>query len=570
MGSIYTAAAFQTAGATMERLGLRLERQAEPSIAGAYGYPSVGFHARDWAKNCQENHIRFFPYFDMGVVWRAAPDYKFFRSEWCEVAPPPLSITRAGSRDIAGPDHNAASYRDWFLWQTWRTFHDNPWLTANVAGFYLDEVEWGGRFAKRVGEDGQLHHRTNILGVRELQKRFYNMVKSEWPDRFILNHQSGDPQFSHLGFADCYITGEDFYSDPFITRDANYYRAMDLDNCRANMAAAAWGVPVAFLSMAAGSPLALMTNNTTGMKCAEHLAGMLLIHDVIPWPANTNPVPFDRLDSVKQTFGWDDETEFIGYWKSRDVVELTADKSPVVVSVFKRPGKVLFAVMNNSDADAQVVIKPNWTKLGVAEPPYLADAYQAIAVETKTLNVPSKTVHEPVQDHAVRLKVAARNFRLLTAVQVVSTIPIPMDDTFIKTFKFPGAEYRGKPFWAWNGKLEEGELRRQIGLLRQMGLGGFFMHAQFGLATPYLSEEWFRLVNACADEAKRQGMEAWLYDEDRWPSGDAGGLVTRDGNTRSTSCGWSWRFVPLDPGCVGGVRRGDSRQNGPKRSFGRS
>ena len=79
---------------------------------------------------------------------------------------PPLSITRAGSRDIAGPDHNAASYRDWFLWQTWRTFHDNPWLTANVAGFYLDEVEWGGRFAKRVGEDGQLHHRTNILGVR--------------------------------------------------------------------------------------------------------------------------------------------------------------------------------------------------------------------------------------------------------------------------------------------------------------------------------------------------------------------------------------------------------------------
>ena len=89
------------------------------------------------------------------------------------------------------------------------------------------------------------------------------MVKSEWPDRFILNHQSGDPQFSHLGFADCYITGEDFYSDPFITRDANYYRAMDLDNCHANMAAAAWGVPVAFLSMAAGSPLALMTNNTT-------------------------------------------------------------------------------------------------------------------------------------------------------------------------------------------------------------------------------------------------------------------------------------------------------------------
>ena len=26
----------------------------------------------------------------------------------------------------------------------------------------------------------------------------------------------------------------------------------------------------------------------------------------------------------------------------------------------------------------------------------------------------------------------------------------------------PGAEYRGKPFWSWNGALEEEELLRQI------------------------------------------------------------------------------------------------------------
>ena len=45
------------------------------------------------------------------------------------------------------------------------------------------------------------------------------------------------------------------------------------------------------------------------------------------------------------------------------------------------------------------------------------------------------------------------------------------------------------------------------------------MHARVGLNTPYLSEEWFKLVAACADEAKKQGMKAWLYDEDRWPSG---------------------------------------------------
>ncbi|MCL5409119.1 MAG: hypothetical protein M1135_03800 [Candidatus Omnitrophica bacterium] len=92
----------------------------------------------------------------------------------------------------------------------------------------------------------------------------------------------------------------------------------------------------------------------------------------------------------------------------------------------------------------------------------------------------------------------------------------------------PECIYRGAPFWAWNGKLDPKELRRQIRLMNKMGLGGFFMHSRVGLDTPYLSEEWFECINACADEAKKLGMYAYLYDEDRWPSGAAGGLVTKN------------------------------------------
>jgi hypothetical protein len=58
------------------------------------------------------------------------------------------------------------------------------------------------------------------------------------------------------------------------------------------------------------------------------------------------------------------------------------------------------------------------------------------------------------------------------------------------------------PFWAWNGKLDPEELRRQIRLMKRMGLGGFFMHARTGLETAYLSEEWFRCVEACVEEAR--------------------------------------------------------------------
>ena len=98
----------------------------------------------------------------------------------------------------------------------------------------------------------------------------------------------------------------------------------------------------------------------------------------------------------------------------------------------------------------------------------------------------------------------------------------------MKQFKEPGADFRGMPFWAWNAGLEPGELIRQIRVMKEMGLGGFFMHARVGLNTKYLGPEWFECVRTCVAEAEKLGMKAWLYDEDRFPSGAAGGLVTRD------------------------------------------
>ena len=93
-------------------------------------------------------------------------------------------------------------------------------------------------------------------------------------------------------------------------------------------------------------------------------------------------------------------------------------------------------------------------------------------------------------------------------------------------FREPGAAFRGKPFWSWNGELERDELLRQVEVMREMGMGGFFMHSRTGLITRYLGDEWFDLTNDCAAKAQELGLEAWLYDEDRWPSGTAGGLVT--------------------------------------------
>ncbi|MBR4957282.1 MAG: hypothetical protein IKZ31_05945, partial [Lentisphaeria bacterium] len=62
---------------------------------------------------------------------------------------------------------------------------------------------------------------------------------------------------------------------------------------------------------------------------------------------------------------------------------------------------------------------------------------------------------------------------------------------FLSRWAQPPAICRGTLFWGWNARLEEDELRRQIGLMQAAGLGGFFMHSRIGLEIPYLSEDFF-------------------------------------------------------------------------------
>ena len=99
-------------------------------------------------------------------------------------------------------------------------------------------------------------------------------------------------------------------------------------------------------------------------------------------------------------------------------------------------------------------------------------------------------------------------------------------------FKNPTSEYRGTPFWAWNCKLNKDLLTRQIEYLKEMGFGGFHMHSRSGMATEYLSSDFFELIKTCVEKAKKEDMLAYLYDEDRWPSGAAGGILTKDKKNR--------------------------------------
>jgi len=62
---------------------------------------------------------------------------------------------------------------------------------------------------------------------------------------------------------------------------------------------------------------------------------------------------------------WEDDVEFVGYWRSADLVK--TDNDDLRVSLYRRPGSALFVLGNVGDSDANVRVVPDWGKLGISE-----------------------------------------------------------------------------------------------------------------------------------------------------------------------------------------------------------
>ncbi|MBN2640201.1 MAG: hypothetical protein JXR78_00970 [Victivallales bacterium] len=109
-------------------------------------------------------------------------------------------------------------------------------------------------------------------------------------------------------------------------------------------------------------------------------------------------------------------------------------------------------------------------------------------------------------------------------------------------------DYRPTPFWFWNHRLEKEEIELQVKLMADAGCGGFFIHPRAGLKTPYLSEACFEAVGWAGYAAEKYGVKAWLYDEDPFPSGAAGGSIFFE---HPEFAARSIRFYELEPDTSG-------------------
>src|SRR5512136_800892 len=106
-----------------------------------------------------------------------------------------------------------------------------------------------------------------------------------------------------------------------------------------------------------------------------------------------------------------------------------------------------------------------------------------------------------------------------------ATAPATKSAAVKALFHNPPREYSTGPLWVWNDLLTEEQIRSTLRDLASQQVKQVWVHPRPGLMTPYLSPEWFRLWKVALKEAARLDMNVWIYDENSYPSGFAGGWV---------------------------------------------
>src|ERR1039457_5911553 len=116
---------------------------------------------------------------------------------------------------------------------------------------------------------------------------------------------------------------------------------------------------------------------------------------------------------------------------------------------------------------------------------------------------------------------------VLPAQRPWQQITVPSVRDVAANFKTPPREYGAiQPFASWNGPISRERMVQDFDRLAANGI--FVVNMSPGRGEPkYLSPEHVSQVKFAVQEAAKRGMKLWIQDESDYPSGFAGGNISR-------------------------------------------
>jgi len=373
----------------METLGMgniRLVWSNDHLSYYGYPWPSDPEKFRALVKDLHAKNVRVVPYVNLNFFSAGAPEWPYYSGDWidhgrCCTAGDVMAM---GGATYGACPHSAA-WRDFIAWKIAK-FVDE----FQVDGIYVDcwlcyECKENHGCAWR-DENGDLHGTYLIRDYREILRRVRELLQDRRPDPHIIVHMSAGVIIPIDAFADSMLDGEQYQGARNPKED--YLNVIPLDKWRAEHTGRQWGVVPFFLTEFTG-PERLQA------LPAERLMGLMLTHDIAPWPTWCNSDAVFAAWKAMDKFGAA-EAKFLPYWEPNGV---TTDNKDVIVSVYQRSGAALLVVYNTGTVDAQLSLKADAKRLGLGAP-------------LKARNPMDESLL-PISDQGVKLAVPARTYRMV-------------------------------------------------------------------------------------------------------------------------------------------------------------
>lgn len=355
-----------------------------------FAFPDYDTADRRAIERCAAGVDEVFLYLGDQFMSPFSPDWSFFEQEWRE-SRPSRTYGEWTNGDITGPMRGRLGYTEaCIMSETFRNFVNNTRaeffrkaktpLTPKAVNYYFDtgvrtSLCRNARHGCKRWEalDGNLYGRIPIRERREIALNVYRMIRRTGPRAKIMSHQGWTRCMPLQHFTDIIIGGEGIGS--LVSNAGNYYDVLTPELFRATFSPYAYGVKMVFLnmiirSMREGHPQKMLNfdlEDPTIRRALLHSYGYCVVHDVGIYDAADESRPLrEQVWQAQDSIGWNTDVVFHPYWAAQAVRGGRPGSDRILASAYTNQGKMLLAVLNDTDESAEVVLALDMKELGVA------------------------------------------------------------------------------------------------------------------------------------------------------------------------------------------------------------
>ena len=271
---------------------------------------------------------------------------------------------------------NDPTFRNYKLNMTrdFLTRKNNPLLIPGTKNLYYDvPYEWSCTnehhgCSQWKDSTGTKQYHILVDATREKSLNIWRMLKRLGPDSRALYHVEWQKFSPHQGFFDAACGGEG--QEQEVASNNGYYDILSPAAFNATFSPYIYSVKTLLIpqlkrGLIVTSPAKYRTwdpQKPIWKKAILHYIGLAAVHDA----DLMDRTPWSYLWwKAQDTLGWNDKTEFHPYYADNPVLKIQPVSERIVASAYTNSGRLMLAVLNDTDKEQDITVKLDLDKLKV-------------------------------------------------------------------------------------------------------------------------------------------------------------------------------------------------------------